>query len=180
MIDKIAIIGAGIVTNETEALEAARIALDWNGSSEEDFMAEVKVRPSLDDEYEECAPYEVVECWGSKSRNTNDYAEAVASFTTAAEAQAYVDEHNAKALAAWASPNWITLPKPIECIDFNQCRQGTYPQSRIATITVEIDGEEHEFTGYGQVRFYSDTHSHTALHNAVQDLVKFLEAAPVA
>ena len=177
-ITRIAIIGTQIVTDESEVTAAAREALDWNGYQESDSPVEYEAIPDTDED-ENIKSYSVFERWGSKSNRDHDNMDCVGTFPTEAEADAEAKKRNDGALADFSKAEWIELPQPVDFIYFGGCTQGNYPQTRVAEVTAHIGGDaipERRITarGYGEVRFIRATHSHTALSNAVDNLIEKL------
>lgn len=177
---RIAIIGTEVVTNEAEALNAAKEHLAWFGNSEVDHSPlEVEVSAEWDAENEsESGRFEVRECWGEKVNRDFGEGEVVSIHATEAEAEAAAAKHNDAAVESIVnSATWFDLPVEPDSVWFPGCTHGQYPQSRRATVSVHIGGVEIEATGYGQVRFIRDTHCHAAVESALEKVCAAIHAA---
>ena len=165
-ITQIAIVGQQLVTNQKEANDAARFALDWVGESETDSMWECELLYG-----EAIVGYDVRECWGRKSKRHYDDDSVLATFEKEAEAIAFMEEYNARALAKVAFADWVKLPLPVDFVQFSGCEQGKYTQSRIARIAASVEELKVEVAGFGDAYFVSERHSASALEDAVKKLV---------
>jgi len=176
---RIALVGEEIVTNEAEALIAARNALAWHGNSENDRHPElVECYPEINEEGEETGRYEVRECWGDKASRDSDNLEVISTYDTEAEAEAHVSRHNNEAAQSLVNAaEWIELPVEPDFIWFPGCEQGKYPQSRQATISLRFGAAEVEATGYGDSRFIRDTFNHAAAAGALERVCDAVKAA---
>lgn len=178
IITQVALIGSKIVTNEAEAIKAARFELDWNGSSEADGQLECCVTEECDPESGDLTGrYQVVKTWGCRVNRDSYRDEVLGTFDTAGEAEVFAQAHNEAVLKTASECNWIELPFPVTSIYFGGCQSGKYPQSRLATVSVtwlDDQGEQHEIeeTGFGSARFLADTHCHAALEDALEKLME--------